>query len=72
VKAGSPIDMVRRPTKLQVEQVGAPTVPSAVFRGSNEFEDFRCHRSVTVLHSVTGCHVYFIFQLADFLGFGNF
>jgi hypothetical protein len=27
---------------------------------------------VTVSHSVTGCHVYFIFQLGDFLDFCNF
>jgi hypothetical protein len=42
-------------------------VRSSIFRGSNEFEDFWCHRSVTVLHSITGCHVYLIFKLADFL-----
>jgi hypothetical protein len=31
---------------LYSQQVGAPTVPSDVIKGSNEFEDFWCHRSV--------------------------
>jgi hypothetical protein len=35
--------------------------------GSNEFEDFRCHRCVKVSHSVKMCHICFIFQLAYFL-----
>jgi hypothetical protein len=41
------------PQQNQEEQVGAPTVPSAVFKGSNEFEDFRFHRSVRVSQRVT-------------------
>jgi hypothetical protein len=32
--------------------------------GSNEFEDFRCHRGFTVSHSITVCNIYFISQLA--------
>jgi hypothetical protein len=46
-----------------------PTVPWDVFRGSNDFKDFLCHKSVTVSDSVTVCHIYFIFQLAYFLFF---
>jgi hypothetical protein len=49
-----------------MKQVGAPTVPSAVFKGSNEFEDFWFHRSVTV------CHNFFIFQVTDFLSYEFF
>jgi hypothetical protein len=41
--------------EIQIKQVGVPTVTSAVFRGSDEFEDFWCDRSVTVPHSVTVC-----------------
>jgi hypothetical protein len=35
-------------------------VHSAVIRRSNEFEDFRCHKSVKVSHSVTQCNIYII------------
>jgi hypothetical protein len=55
--------------EIENKQIGAPKMPSAVFRGSTEFEDFRCHRSVTVSHSVTLGHIYFLFQLAYFLLF---
>jgi hypothetical protein len=37
---------------VQQEQVGAPTVPSAVIWGSNELEDLWCHKSVIVSHCV--------------------
>jgi hypothetical protein len=45
-------------------------VPSTVFRGSDEFKDFRCHRSVTLSHST--CHSVshlFHFQIGIFVGF---
>jgi hypothetical protein len=48
------------------KQVGAPTVPSAFFRGSKEWEAFRCHKSVTVSYSVTICRVYFIWFFFGF------
>jgi hypothetical protein len=37
----------------QRKQVGAPPVPSAVFRGSIKFEDFWCQRHVKVSKCVT-------------------
>jgi hypothetical protein len=39
-------------------------VPLAVIIRSNEFEDFRCHKSVKVSDSVTLCNIYIILQLA--------
>jgi hypothetical protein len=50
------------------KQVGAPTVPSAVIRGYNELEDFRCHTGVTVSHSLfTNWYIYVFFCI-----FGTF
>jgi hypothetical protein len=49
---------------IQIKQVGAPTVPSAVIKRPNEFEGFRCHKTVKVTHSVTLCNIYIIPQLA--------
>jgi hypothetical protein len=56
------------------EKKGAPTVPSAVIRRSNEFEDFRCHEGVKVSQGVAVCHIYIIPQFAylHFLHFVNF
>jgi hypothetical protein len=45
---------------FQIQQVGVPTVPSAVIRGSNALKDFWCHRHFKVsciFHlSCHGCH----------------
>jgi hypothetical protein len=41
----------------QNKQVGAPTVPSAVFRGSIRFEDFWCHRRVNLSKCVTSISI---------------
>jgi hypothetical protein len=38
------------------KQVGAPTVPSAVIRGSNEFKDFRYHRGL-LKYGRKKCHI---------------
>jgi hypothetical protein len=40
-------------TLIKKNQVGVPSVPSAVFRGSIQFEDFRCDRHVKVSKCVT-------------------
>jgi hypothetical protein len=70
--AGLRVRLVLPETGLQEKQVGAPTVPWAVIRGSNKLEDFRCQIHVKVSHSVTLCHVYFISQLAYFCIFCTF
>jgi hypothetical protein len=38
---------------VHIEQVGAPTVPSAIILLSNELEVIWCHKGVTVFHSIT-------------------
>jgi hypothetical protein len=49
-------------------------VPSAVNRGSNELEDFPCHRHVIVPHCVTSIsflnrHIFaYFFRFGTFLG----
>jgi hypothetical protein len=42
---------------LHKKQVGAPPVPSAVIRGSIEFEDFWCQRCVKVSKCVTSLFI---------------
>jgi hypothetical protein len=39
-------------TRCPHEQADASTVPLAVIRGSNKFEEFWCNRCVNVSHSV--------------------
>jgi hypothetical protein len=39
-------------------------MPSAVIRGSTDFEDFWCHILVKVSYSIALCHIYFISQMA--------
>jgi hypothetical protein len=53
------------------KQVGAPTVPSDVFKGSNEFEDFQFHWSVLVSQCVTTFSFsnWQIFYVMNFLTF---
>jgi hypothetical protein len=49
------------------KQVGAPTVPSTVIKGSNYFEDFWCNSGITVSHSVTCVLHLFLFHIDIFL-----
>jgi hypothetical protein len=55
----------------QLKQVGAPNVPWAVISGCNEFEDFCCHRGVSVAycHSVSHIFRFLIGILSRFFAF---
>jgi hypothetical protein len=44
-------------SKINYEQVGAPTVPSAVILVPSEFVDSSCQTGVTESQSVTVCHI---------------
>jgi hypothetical protein len=72
--AGLRVRLVLPETGLQEKQVGAPTVPWAVIRGSNKLEDFRCQIHVKVSHCVTSIsflnwHIFGYFVLfGTFLG----